>query len=211
MTNHIKALMAMTAVAFGMAGCSRAAPAGHLPAPPSVTSTPAAAAKTVCTRDQLRAALDGSSQPGTAGTALATVYIWNTSARACTLRGPITVTGLNQSGHPITSSVRFAMPPRSPRLSPDAIGPGDLGRMPAHEITASMLLIAAGTHSSDPGLGCPGHDINPASWRITLPGGGSITTPNTSTASGPALTPDGGLTTCHGRLHGQSPILIARA
>ena len=87
MKNHIKALMAMTAVAFGMAGCSPAAPAGHLPAPPSVTSTPAAAAKTVCTRDQLKAALEGGSQPGTAGTALATVYIWTTSARPARCAG----------------------------------------------------------------------------------------------------------------------------
>jgi hypothetical protein len=72
-----------------------------------------------------------------------------------------------------------------------------------------MLLMATGTHPNDPGLACHGHHTDPAAWRITLGTGGSITTPNSSAASGPALTRHGGLTTCRGEVYGQSPMLIS--
>jgi len=73
-----------------------------------------------------------------------------------------------------------------------------------------MLLIAAGTHSAD-GLGCPAHRIVPTIWLMDPPAsGGSITARNMSPATGPALTGNGGLATCEGRLGGQSPITIIR-
>ena len=188
---------------------SRTAP---LPAPSQPlahdTASPYAAMPADCTASGLAGALEGSPEPGTAGMALAGVYVWNTTARPCSLVGPVTVTGLDQAGRQVTLTVHFAMPVIRFPLSPDARGPGKKGRIPGREVVASMLLIAAGTHPNDPGLACPGHQINPATWRIALGSRGSITTPNSSAASGPALTRDGGLTTCRGKVYGQSPMLI---
>ncbi|HEY3033992.1 MAG TPA: hypothetical protein VGJ54_04960 [Streptosporangiaceae bacterium] len=209
MKNQARAVTAMAVVAFGAVGCSAAIPVGGPRGQLShLRTSPPAAMSADCRPDQLGAALEGSGQPGTAGMALANVNIWDKAATACTLAAPVTVTGLNQAGRPVTSSVRFLIAPGSPQLSPDGAGPDKLGRMPAREVSASMLLIAAGAHPNGPGLSCPAQHIDPATWRITLASGGSITTPNASPATGPALTRDGGLTTCRGRLGGQSPILI---
>lgn len=158
-----------------------------------------------CTAAQLGAALQGSSEPGTSGTALGTLYVWDVSGSSCMLPGPVTVTGLDQAGRSVTTSFLFMIMPGSPPLSADGIAPGQHGRMPDHEVWAAMVLIG------DPTLACPARPVDPASWRIVLPSGGSVTAPNTSTASGPALTNHGGLTTCGNRLGGQSPLLIAPA
>ncbi len=93
------------------------------PKPPK----PAAAADG-CTAAQLSAALEGSSEPGTGGTALASVYLWNNSATACTLPGPMTVIGLDQAGRQVTTPVRFTTMPGSPALSPRGTGPSEPGR-----------------------------------------------------------------------------------
>lgn len=140
--------------------------------------------------------------------ALAIVYVWNTSARTCGLAGPVMISGLSQAGRQVTNSVRFTLPQRSAQLSPDGIGPSKDRRIPDHEVAATMLLIAAGVHPNDPSMACPGHHVDPASWRITVASGGSITTPNSSGSSGPALNGAGGLTTCRGNLAGQSPLLL---
>jgi hypothetical protein len=209
MKDMAAALTAMTALALGTVGCTAAAPAGgHRGPSPHGSATAAAVAG--CTAGQLGATFKGSSEPGTAGNALAIVYIWNRSATACTLPGPVTVAGLDQADRQVTMPVRFTIEPRSPRLSPDGTGPGKRGRMPGGEVSASLLLIAAGTHPNDPSLACPGQQIDPAAFRIVLASGASITTPNASASHGPALTRDGGLMICRGSLGGQSPILIAR-
>jgi len=202
MKNIAGALAAITAVALEVAGCT-AAPGGHHgPAPHASASA--------CTSAQLGSALEGSRQPGTGGTALASVWIWNKSASACVLPGPLTVAGLDTAGRRVTTIVRLTIAPGSPALSPDGTGPSKPGRMPAGGISASLLLIAAGTHPGNSAPSCTGHQIDPAAFRIALASGGSITAANASAARGPALTRDGGLMTCRGNLAGQSPILIAR-
>jgi hypothetical protein len=205
--NHGLALVASAALMAGAAGCGMAVPGPARPSPPGRTSPPAVLS-VACTPGRLGAALEGSSEPGTGGAALAIVYLWNKSATACRLAGPVTITGLSLAGRTVTTSVLFRLPAGSAPLSPDGIRPGTLGRMPAREVVASMLLIAAGAHPSDPALACPGLHVDPAIWRITLASGGSLTTPNASAASGPALTRDGGLTTCRGNLYRQSPMSI---
>ncbi len=208
MKSQARAVIAIAIVAFAAGGCNAATPG---PVRPSAPGSPRAAITTDCIPGWLGAALEGSSEPGTAGMALAVVYVWNKAAKPCVLVGPVTVAGLNLAGHQVTIAVHFSMPPRASPLSPDASGPGKRDRVPAREVVVSMLLIAAGTHPNDPGLACPGHHIDPATWRIALGSGGSITIPNSSAASGPALTRAGGLTTCRGKVYDQSPILIARA
>jgi len=172
--------------------------------PPSPGHARTAAVVAACKAGQLGAALEGSSEPGLSGTAVGIVYVWDRSGSACTLAGPLTVTGLDQAGRPVTTSVRFVIASGSAALSPDGTGPGKRGRMPGGEVSAAMLLIG------NPALACPVQPIDPAAWRVALASGGSVTTPNASPVSGPALTGRGGLTTCGRELAGQSPILIAR-
>lgn len=189
-------------------GCSAARPSAAEHSPRETATSLRSAAKAHCTAGQLGAALEGSSQPGTAGMGLAIIYVWNNSAAACTLIGPVTVAGLNSGGRQVTNSVRFAITPGSPPLSPRGIGPSPLGRLPAHEVAAGMLLIAAGAHPPE-GQSCRTHQVDPALWRISLISGGSITARNASPSAGPALSSNGGLTTCHGRLGHQSPMNIS--
>jgi hypothetical protein len=208
MKNYRLALIAVAALTVGAAGCSNATSGSAHPSSTGRTDPPAVVAA-ACTAGQLGAVLEGSSQPGTGGTALAIVYLWDRSASACRLAGPVTIVGLSRAGRPVTTSARFQLPARRAPLSPDGTGPGTLGRMPAREVVASLLLIGTGAHSSDPALACAGHRVDPAVLRITLASGGSITLPNATAVPGPELTRDGGLTTCRGSLQGQSPMLIA--
>lgn len=75
-------------------------------------------------------------------------------------------------------------------------------------MSASLLLIAAGTHPAGAPLRS-GHHVDPAAFRVTLASGGSVSTRNASSTRGPALTGDGGLLTCRGRLFGQSPVTVS--
>src|SRR5579862_8350687 len=97
MNNQVRALIAIAAVTFGAAGCTTATPATARPSPHGRTSPPGVL-MSACTPNQLDAALQGSSEPGTGGTGLAVVYLWDTSAAACNLAGPVTITGLNRAG-----------------------------------------------------------------------------------------------------------------
>lgn len=208
MKNHALAVIAVAALAAGPAGCGTATSGAAHPSPAGRTGPPAVVTA-ACTAGQLGAALEGSSQPGTGGTALALLYLWDKSATACRIGGPVTIAGLSRAGRPVTTSVRFQLPARRAPLSPDGTGPDTLGRMPAREVVASLLLIAAGAHPDDPAVACAGHRVDPAALRITLATGGSITMRNAAASPGPELTRDGGLTTCRGSLAGQSPMLIA--
>jgi hypothetical protein len=209
MKNHVSALVAVVAVAISAVSCSVAASKPRRPTVHGITSS-AAVTNVVCTASHLRAAMEGSSEPGTGGMALAIVYVWNKSPTACALTGPVTITGLNKDGQQVTNSVRFTMPPRPAKLSPGGTRPGKHGQMPDHEVAATMLLIAAGTQPTA-GIPCPGRLVDPAIWRITIASSGSITAPNASEVSGPALNSDGGLTTCRSKLAGQSSLLFERA
>jgi hypothetical protein len=162
-----------------------------------------------CTPAQLDAAFGGSSQPGTGNTALGIITIRDASPAACRLRGKLTVTGISRTGRPVTAPVRFAVMP-GPALSRDGTGPGRNGGMPAGQVSASLLLISAGTHPPSGAPSCSGHQVDPAAFRVTLASGGSVGAPNASSARGPALTGDGGLLTCRGRLFGQRQVTVSR-
>jgi hypothetical protein len=185
-----------------LTGCTTSNPSGA--ADGHGGSTPARAAR--CAAADLGAAFTGASQPGTGGTALGFVFLWDKSPAACRLGGPVTVTGLSRSGKPVTTSARFSVPNRSPLLSADGTGPDRHGRFPAVQASATLLLVATGAHPSG-GLPCPGHQVQPAKWRVRI-GAGTLTAPNESPASGPALTAVGGLVTCRGKLGGQSPLSV---
>jgi len=114
MKYKVTVLAAMTVMTVGVIGCSGAGPVGkHVAARPRAAPGPTPAARANCRAGQLGGALEGSSQPGTGGTAVAIVYIWDKSAAACTLVGSITVSGLDQDGRQVTTVVRFVTAPGS--------------------------------------------------------------------------------------------------
>ncbi len=195
----------LTAVAMvlGVAGCA-AAPHHHGPLSQSGRLD-------ACRPDQLGAAFRGVSQPGTGGTGLAIIGVWDKSPVACWLHGPVVIAGLDAAGRRVTTAVRLTVAPRQLALTPDGRQPDKRGRTPAGQLSAWLLLEAAGTHhSGNPAWSCHGHQVDPAAFTIILSSGRAITVPNASATRGPALTRDGGLLTCHGRLAGQSPISITR-
>jgi hypothetical protein len=163
----------------------------------------------VCTAGQLAAGFGGA-QPG-AGNDLASIVIRDTSAAACTLAGPLRLTGLGAAGQPDTTTVSY--PVSGPAiLSPGAAPASRQGRLAPGELAGTMLLAAP--YRDDPaspnGL-CTAHQVAPAGWRITLPAGPAITVPNAVPHwAGGGLTPDGGLTTCRGRLSATGPVTVGQ-
>jgi hypothetical protein len=203
MRNKACVVAAAVMVTLGVIGCSTAAPKPKRPTT-RASASPGATAIADCTSGLLGAAFEGGNQPG-AGQALGFVFLWDTLASACALGSPVTITGLSRAGRQVTPAVRFTLPPfTSARLTPDGTKPDKQGRIPAREAAATMTLIATGIQP-DAGSYCPGL-IDPATWRITLASGGSLTTANVSAVTGPLLTSDGGLSICPGALNGQSPI-----
>jgi hypothetical protein len=197
MSSTTGVLATLMAVAVATAGCATGPHAGReRPARPAV-----------CTHAQLGVAFRGSSQPGTGDMALGIITVWDASPATCTLPGRLTVTGISRTSRPATGAVHFTVAP-GPALSRDGTGPGRAGRMPAGEVTASLLLIAAGTHPAG-APSCQGHQVDPAAFRVTLASGGSLSAPNTSSSRSPALTGDGGLLTCRGSMSGQSPVTVS--
>ena len=195
--------LAVVAVALGVAGCT-AAPHPH--GAPSASGGFGA-----CRPGQLGAAFWGISQPGTGGTGMAVIGVWDKSPAACLLPGPALIAGLDAAGRRVTTAVRLPVAPREFALTPDGRQPDEGGRTPAGQLSAWLVLQAAGTHpGGDSAWACQGHQVAPAVFRITLPAGGPLTVPNASATRGPALTRVGGLLTCRGRLAGQSPISITR-
>jgi hypothetical protein len=162
-----------------------------------------------CTAGQLAADFTGA-QPG-AGNDLGGIIIRDTGAAPCTLAGPLRLTGLDRAGQPVTSVVTG--PVTGPAvLSPHAAPAGRPGRLAPGELVGSILLIAAyrDDAASRNGL-CTAHQVVPARWRIALPAGPAITVPNAA-AHGPngGLTPDGGLTTCRGRVGVAGPVTVGQ-
>ena len=206
-----RVLAAAALVTLGTAGCSSASDgAGHTTLSTQTSARIPAAIHAACTARQLGAAFGGSRQPGTGGTGLAFVTLWDKSSVACTLAGPIVIAGLDGHGHRETASARFVAAPGSPPLRPAAHGQGQGGRMPAGGWSASFLLIASGAHPRNPSPSCRAQLAEPVTWRVTLVSGRVLTTRNASAEKGPALSRTGGLMTCQGRLGGQSPVTVTR-
>ena len=131
---------------------------------------------------------------------------------ACRLPGPVVVAGLDAAGRRVTAAVRLTIAPRQFALTRDGRQPDQRGRTPAGQLSAWLVLEAAGIHHRGNLAGsCHGHQVDPAAFTVTLLSGGPVTITNASAARGPAVTGDGGLLTCQGRLAGQSPISITRS
>ena len=149
-----------------------------------------------------------------AGNDFGTLLISDRSSRACTLRGPLRVTGLRRAGQPVTNTVRFALAgatvlsPGVGTISRDSPGGKLIGLAPG-DLTGSIMLQAEyrdGPANVDNGL-CAPLWVVPASWRVTLPDSRSLVVANVDRHNR-GLVRSGGFVTCRGKLGGVSPATV---
>ena len=205
--------MTSRAVAAGLlailaAGCStRTVAGGGDRAAKTASAVRASAAPTsstgtvpVCRAQALGLTFIGG-QPG-AGNDFATIVAWDTGASACRLAGPVTLVGLGPDGKADTNAVRLTMADPGV-LTPRGTAPGS-GQMLQPGESATWLLVSA-EYRDDPLTGalCTPHQVEPAAFRLSLPGNGTTTVANTD-AGRPVvrgLAANGGLLTCRGELN----------
>ena len=153
--------------------------------------------------------------PG-AGNDFGTILIRDISGRACTLTGPLRITGLNTRGSPDTSSVRLGiagsdvLSPRAGTITRPANPAAALVGVHPGELTGQVELIAEyrdGPPSVNHGL-CAPLWVIPATWRVRIPDG-ILSVANRDPVGHDKLVPSGGLVTCRGRLGGYDPATVA--
>jgi len=164
----------------------------------AVRSSPA------CSAGQLALSYLGGG-PG-AGNDFGTLLIRDISARPCTLKGPLQVTGLDGAGRPDTETVRdqvagvTVLSPRAIQRQGTALG----------ELVGVLVLGAEyrdGPATVDNGS-CVPLWVIPTSWRILVPGGQYLTVANADRASPVKLVGSGGLVTCRGQLGAPGPAYV---
>jgi hypothetical protein len=149
-----------------------------------------------------------------AGNDFGTLLIRDTSARPCTLPGPVLVTGLRPAGRPDTRTILAAVqgvavltPGAGPvRWRP----PGVLSGIWPGELTGIIPLMSEyrdGPASVARGL-CEPLWVVPAMWRVTLPAGGALTVANADSADPARLVRSGGFVTCRGHLGSTGPATV---
>lgn len=180
---------------------------------PQVSVILAVHAAPACTTHQLALTyLDGG--PG-AGNDLATLLIRDTSGSACTMTGPLQITGLDAHGRPDTNAIRLGIvgaavvSPHAGAISRPANSAAALVGVHPGELTGQVELIAEyrdGPPTVNHGL-CQPLWVIPATWRVTLPGA-TLSVANRDPAGQDKLVPSGGLVTCRGRLGGYGPATV---
>jgi hypothetical protein len=190
-----------TFIALLVAGCSGAGSGGSA----RIVHSTAVHESAPCTTRQLALSYLGG-QPAT-GNDFGTLLVRDRSRRACALPGPLRVTGLDAAGLPVTDTVRFPLDGNTV-LSADAgpitrrPGSGRLDGISREELVGMVGLQAEyrdGPATVGNGL-CMPLWVIPAIWRVMLPDGHAITTPNADPANSFKLAPSGGLVTCRGKL-----------
>jgi hypothetical protein len=139
--------------------------------------------------------------------------IWDRSATDCLLTSPILASGLDKAGRPVTETLSY--PVQAPALlTAHEIDPGDHRQFSAGEGVVSLIVAAAYLHDGrSHSAPCTGHELEPASWRLTLASGGLLTVPNMDPLDagehGRGLPVDHGLLTCRGELESPKPAAVA--
>jgi hypothetical protein len=206
----LRIVAGLGAAALLSAGCAEAgatlAAAGH--------GTSGGTVSEPCRPRQLGFAYVGS-EAG-AGNDFGSIVVWDKSGTACALTGPVRVTGLDRAGHRVTERQSLGV---SGTLVLVAHGTGPLwsdrrGTYYRRHDTVAVIALAA-EYRDDPagsdGL-CTGHQVEAATWRVTLASGAVRLVAN-SYQHGPdvrTLPANHGLLTCRGELDRASPITIVR-
>jgi len=166
-----------------------------------------------CTAGQLALSFLGGG--ASAGSDFGSLLVRDTSARPCTLPGPLTVTGLGHDGRPDTDT--RADPVRGVAVLTPGAGP--LGWRPHRvltgtrpgELTGAIQLMSEyrdGPPSVDHGS-CAPLWVVPVTWRVTLPDGSAVTAANVDRAGPGRLVGSGGFVTCQGKLGVVGPATVA--
>ena len=189
--------------AIGLGGCAlthrAAAPTGHR------AVTTGAARPAACGRAQLRLNYRGS-VPG-AGNDLGTIVV-SDQGRPCWLAGPITLTGLNKTGRPVTATITYRKVGRMAKAGGRPASQHGTVLRPGLVASISVWAEYRDDPASPNGM-CTAHQLEPATWRLRLASGAALTVPNADPAGFGSLTADHGLLTCRGQLDRPQPIVVA--
>jgi len=192
------------------AGCANAgatlAAAGH--------GTASGAGGEPCRTRQLGFAYTGSAAG--ACNDFGSIVVWDKSGTACALPGPVRVTGLNRAGHRVTERQKLGVS-GTDVLAAHGSGPlwsARRGTYYRRDDTVAVVVLAA-EYRDDPagpdGL-CTGHQIEAATWRVTLASAavGLVTNSYQHGPSVRTLPANHGLLTCRGELDRPTPVTIVR-
>ena len=174
------------------------------PAPvPNPTPVPA------CTAAQVRLAyLTG--QP-VGGHDFGIIAVWDQSPAACSLAGPVTLTGLGQAGRPATKNLKYEVSAPG-LLSARGTRPGEGMQISTGEGAAPLIVAASYSDDSSAGHRACARPLEPAAWRLTIPSGGTLTVanadPQATSKAAHGLPADHGLLTCGGLLDAPAPVVV---
>jgi hypothetical protein len=139
-----------------------------------------------------------------AGNDFGQIMFRDVGATPCRLAGRLELTGVDAAGHPVTNTVTGMV------AAPGVLGPHtapvrDLAAAPPGAMIYAWLLTAEyRDDAATPNGLCAAH-VTPVDWRVRLPGGSIVVTPNADRGSAfRLLGPSGGLVTCRGRLGAMS-------
>jgi hypothetical protein len=152
-----------------------------------------------CTSSQLKPIYLGG-EAG-AGNDFGAILLRDGSGEPCRLTGPVSVTGLNAAGHPVTVTVSTKV------IGPAVLSPrGQLARnrLPRPGTLAEQISVFAEYRDAPNGQLCAVHF--PATWRVALPGGQVVKVANTDPANRTKANKSGGFYTCRRRLGVNGPV-----
>ncbi len=132
------------------------------------------------------------------GDAFGNFDIRDIGANACTLTGPVSIVGLNDTGHPVTNRQTFAVSRDLVLTAMTALLAA--GDYPPPDASIAALTIEADVRDGPDADGsCSGHLVTPATWAVTLAGGTKVV----RNGSG---TDETTMSACQGQLFGQQPL-----
>jgi hypothetical protein len=143
-----------------------------------------------------------------AGNDFGSVIVRDSSARPCTLTGPLLVTGTGPGGRADTSTVRFRLSGVTV-LSPGAGSAAAAGSGNQAGGLVGVLGLAAEYRDGPTADGlCSPEWVVPAGWRVGYPDGQARIVANADPRDASRLVRSGGLVTCRGQLDTPAPAYV---
>ena len=139
------------------------------------------------------------------------IAVWDQSSAACSLAGPVTITGLSQAGRPVTKDLMYEVSAPG-LLTASGTRPREGMQISVGEGAASLIVAASYTDNSSAGHKACTRRLEPAAWRLTIPSGGKLTVsnadPHAKSKAGHGLPANHGLLTCGGLLDAPAPVVV---
>jgi hypothetical protein len=173
-----------------------------LPANPSTASPLAVNDAPSC--DSAALALDFSSGGTGAGNDFALIGIRDVANASCELTGPITVTGVDQTGRAVTQTLTYSV---QASLVLTASAPPGLPGLPTPPGVVTAVVTLGAGYRDDPSAAdgvCSSNRVVPTDWHLAFPDSGSRTVLNFDRH--PSYPQFAHLITCKGQLDKAGPI-----